>query len=244
MTSKIVVLSPKYSEDSIRLLQASYQSSYQLRRFGSWTVPEEFRKDVVAVYGEDLFAQVVAEQCGFTLLKPEENWLTTLPFSFVKRKLEYGKLSEFTDRKNVFIKPADFKFFAAGVYSSIEDIPGYAEADKNWTVLVSETVQWTYEVRCFILNRKLVTQSAYVYNGQLKEVKLENTLLEELENFIAELLQHKSVLIPEAVVIDVGIIRDKGWAVIEANPAWASGLYACEPLVQTLEVIVKSCTKS
>ncbi|WAS92153.1 ATP-grasp domain-containing protein [Nannocystis punicea] len=31
------------------------------------------------------------------------------------------------------------------------------------------------------------------------------------------------------VVIDVGAIEDRGWAVAEANPAWASGLCGCEP---------------
>lgn len=243
MTKKIVVLSPKYSEDSIRLLQSSYQSPYKLQRFGSWNVPEEYRENVIAVYGEDLFAQVIAEQCNLSLLKPEEDWLTTLPYDFLKRNVEFGKLSDFENRKNTFIKPSDFKFFDAGVYKTVQDIPGYNESDKSWTVLVSEIVKWDYEVRCFILNRKLITHSAYVYNGELKERRLDTILLKKLEDFVGELLQNETIKIPDAIVIDVGIIKDKGWAVIEANPAWASGLYDCEPLETTLEVIVKSCIK-
>jgi hypothetical protein len=33
-----------------------------------------------------------------------------------------------------------------------------------------------------------------------------------------------AVPLPPAVVIDVGEIVGRGWAVVEANPAWASGL--------------------
>jgi hypothetical protein len=37
-------------------------------------------------------------------------------------------------------------------------------------------------------------------------------------------------------VLDVGIITNRGWAVIEQNAAWGSGIYGCDP-VQVLEVI-------
>lgn len=35
---------------------------------------------------------------------------------------------------------------------------------------------------------------------------------------------------PVPSVIDVGRIPGKGWAIIETNQAWASGLYGCDPL--------------
>jgi hypothetical protein len=38
------------------------------------------------------------------------------------------------------------------------------------------------------------------------------------------------------VVVDVGFIRDRGWAVIEQNAAWGAGIYECDPL-QVLEVL-------
>jgi len=34
----------------------------------------------------------------------------------------------------------------------------------------------------------------------------------------------------------VGHIKDRGWAVVEANAAWGSGLYGCDP-VKVLEVL-------
>jgi hypothetical protein len=29
-------------------------------------------------------------------------------------------------------------------------------------------------------------------------------------------------------VVDVGRVAGRGWAVVEANPAWGSGLYGCD----------------
>ncbi|BFV60360.1 hypothetical protein KCMC57_up54640 [Kitasatospora sp. CMC57] len=42
-----------------------------------------------------------------------------------------------------------------------------------------------------------------------------------------------------AVVVDVGLLADGGWAVVEANPAWASGGYACDPDA-VLDVVLRA----
>jgi hypothetical protein len=31
------------------------------------------------------------------------------------------------------------------------------------------------------------------------------------------------------VVVDIGRISGRGWAVVEANAAWGSGIYGCNP---------------
>ena len=43
----------------------------------------------------------------------------------------------------------------------------------------------------------------------------------------------------EPSVIDVGIIPKLGWAIIESNQAWASGIYGCEP-TEALKVMAES----
>jgi hypothetical protein len=64
----------------------------ELSRFNAkWNVPEEFRADVIAVYGEDIYAEIVAEQCSLTLTKPDDDWLSKFR-KFTKRKISYGKL--------------------------------------------------------------------------------------------------------------------------------------------------------
>jgi hypothetical protein len=43
-------------------------------------------------------------------------------------------------------------------------------------------------------------------------------------------------------VIDIGKIVGRGWAVVEANPAWGSGIYGNDP-DEVLNVLAKSCMK-
>ena len=45
---------------------------------------------------------------------------------------------------------------------------------------------------------------------------------------------------PPAFVVDVGLIDGRGWAVLEANPAWASGIYGCDP-DSILKVVRRAC---
>jgi ATP-grasp domain, R2K clade family 2 len=54
--------------------------------------------------------------------------------------------------------------------------------------------------------------------------------------FVETILADDRIEIPAATVIDVGIIRGRGWAVVEQNAAWGSGLYGCDPL-KVLEVL-------
>jgi hypothetical protein len=50
------------------------------------------------------------------------------------------------------------------------------------------------------------------------------------------LLADPRVELPRTAVLDVGIIADRGWAVVEQNAAWGSGIYGCDP-VRVLEVL-------
>lgn len=112
---KLVALSPMYTEDSNILKRASLGSPYELNRFnGQWSVPEEFRTAVVAVYGEDIYAEVVAEQCRLTLTKPADHRLSLISEEFTKRKISYGQLKDFINEGPVFIKCSDFKSLKPG----------------------------------------------------------------------------------------------------------------------------------
>jgi hypothetical protein len=61
------------------------------------------------------------------------------------------------------------------------------------------------------------------------------------EAFLNDFLYISKALICPTVpsVIDVGRIPGKGWAIIETNPAWASGLYGCDP-VAALKIMEKA----
>jgi len=242
-TQKIIVLSPNFSEDSMIINQATIDTEFTAMRFGSWNVPQEYRQNVIAVYGEDLFTTIVAEQCNLKLLKPTDDWLASVPLKYTLRTIQYNRFGNIENVQNKFIKPVDFKFFPAGVYTSVEEIQGYSTIDKNIEVFVSDVVSWAIEVRCFIIQRKVQTWSTYFYNG---EIQLKDCILKNEEaamfSFLDEFLADKTIELPEAVVIDVGYISNKGWALIEANPVWSSGVYACDPK-RIIETIVKSCVK-
>jgi hypothetical protein len=69
----IIALSPIYTDDSNNLKKASINSPYELNRFNAkWSVPEEFRSDVIAVYGEDIYAEMERlRSLGFEILNAE-----------------------------------------------------------------------------------------------------------------------------------------------------------------------------
>jgi ATP-grasp domain, R2K clade family 2 len=46
-----------------------------------------------------------------------------------------------------------------------------------------------------------------------------------------------------AVALDVGIIRGRGWAVVELNSAWGAGIYGCDP-ARVLEVLQAAAVPS
>lgn len=155
-----------YTEDSNNLKKASLNSPYELNRFNAqWKVPEEFRADVIGVYGEDIYAEIVAGQCGLTLTKPDDDWMAHISEEFTKRKISYGRLKEFTHLENVFIKCADFKSFKADVYDKVSNIKGFDTVDPESTVFISEVVDWELEVRCFVLNGEIKTHSSYWRNN-------------------------------------------------------------------------------
>ncbi|WP_353777026.1 ATP-grasp domain-containing protein [Winogradskyella sp. 3972H.M.0a.05] len=237
----IIVLSPNFSEDSLIINNAAIHSSYRTMRFGSWTIPETERENVIAVYGEDLFTTVVADQCGFELLKPNNDWLAHIAYDYTLRNIQYDTFGNIKTSINKFIKPVDFKFFPAGVYKEVSDIQGFKTIDNCIEVFVSDVVDWSIEIRCFIVNRTMVTWSTYIYDGK---IHLTNQIKDSEEkgmmDFLSTFLSDSNIKLPKSVVIDIGFIPNKGWALIEANPVWSSGVYACDP-IKVIDAIVESC---
>jgi hypothetical protein len=148
----------------------------------------------------------------------------------------------------LFIKPAEEKCFEARVYSSGAELPPPGPLPDNLSVLVQEVVEWTLEFRCFVLEGRVVTASPYWRQGQMAMADDESWPASESEmatavGFCESVLRDPEVLVPEAVVVDVGVIRNRGWAVVECNAAWGSGIYGCDP-VKVLRMLPRSCPKA
>jgi hypothetical protein len=200
--------------------------------------PDDFQVDDEPVlYVETLTAPLFAEALGLSLSEPPIDWLPRLPFAFRSRNITLMTLAEARILKEArFIKPPNDKSFTAGIYIGSQLSAEFAE---DMPVLVSSIVSWSVEFRCFILDRKVVTYSIYLRNGELqREADFAHSDQEgaELLQFMSRLLADGRVDLPRATVVDAGIIAGQGWAVVEQNAAWASGIYGCDP-DQVLEVL-------
>jgi hypothetical protein len=204
-------------------------------------------------YGSQTFCEVIAQQMRWTLKQNSFDWLSKLPYSALSRKVEFmtlGEAEKLTERK--FIKPADDKCFDAKVYEPGEFKP-HELISRDYPVLVSEIVKFDLEYRCFCVPSNLAkdhglprvkTWSNYMFYEHVADPKFWNMIPADLGNpcdFLDPLLYDCMFDGPETVpsVIDVGRIPGKGWAVIETNQAWASGLYGCDP-VAALKVMEQS----
>jgi hypothetical protein len=222
---------PRYSEDTQALWKAAASLGWKTERLSSWRVPDHLKSvtDPV-VYGEAMFAPSLAEQLGFTLENPPEDWLVSLPKEYKLRDIRLTTLGE--ARKNTdaaFVKPPNDKSFPANVYRG-QDLP--REFDDEMSVLVSDVVTWASEFRCFILDRSLKTFSIYSRHGDLQR---ESGFVctpqesEQVAHFVSRLLADERVALPRATVVDVGLIENSGWACVEQNAAWGAGIYGCDP---------------
>ena len=211
-----------------------------------WRLPEEVigSKAKGVPYGSQTFGEVISQQMGWKLRQNSFDWLAKVPFKYLKRRVDFmtlGEAKKLTERK--FIKPADDKCFDAAVYNSGEFKPHEIIAN-DYPVLVSEVVQWDLEYRCFVKDGQVLTWSNYLYYGQInsldhaQEVPIE---LGSLVDFVNNMLEDMPETVPS--VVDVGVIPNKGFAIIETNQAWASGLYHCD-LGKVLKVLEDSCEVS
>lgn len=232
INQKTIIFSPRYSRDSRVLRKSADNLGWITIRLSFGFNPDEL--DIggkVVVYCESYFAEILAEQFGFSLIKPMDDLLPRLNKEFTKRTIEFVLFSDFEmpeDRK--FIKSADFKFFPARIFEPDECLPDKTGMEPEDPILISEIVDFVDEFRLFILDGVIMTGSVYVRNRALVE---DFHCLEELESdvieFCEKLLIAHSQLIPRSVVIDIGRMKDGNLAVIEFNPSWTSGIYASSP---------------
>ena len=239
-----LLLSSRQTEDAQKLWRACITEKWNVLRVHGWQVPDVPPADV-AVYGEPLFARHVAQTLKLRLTEPSVDWLPKLPNRWRAREVRLTTLAEARcETTRQFIKPADEKCFDARVYSSGAELPPPGPLPEDLPVLVQEVVDWQSEFRCFVLDRKVVTSSSYWRDGEITRSEegwvSSDADLGEATRFCERVLEEPDVEVANAVVVDVGIIRDRGWAVLEANAAFSSGIYGCDA-VQVLRVLRQVC---
>lgn len=248
MTMPTLILSPRYTPDSEALWRAALQTGWSVERLMSHRPPPYLRDGDPVIYGEALFANIVADELALALLEPPFDWLANLPAMYRQRKIEYMTLADGRkQRQSVFVKPAYDKSFNSEVYESGAALPAGNAFPDAMPVLIAEPVSWEVEFRFFILQGKVATFSPYLRNGELLQAEDGSWSASDDEcsqalAFANRLLSDGTVDLPPAFVMDGGKIAGREWAVVEANPAWASGIYGCDP-AQVLEVLKRTCIK-
>jgi len=228
-----LLLSERQSEDAQLLWRAGIAAKWDVVRVHGWKVPPLSTRDI-AVYGEPLFTRHVAQTLGLRLVEPPLDWLPKLPAKWRGRDVRLTTLAEarkITTR--AFVKPADEKCFDARVYWSGAELPHLGVLPGDMPVLVQAIVEWKLEFRCFVLDQKVLTLSPYWRDGQSAKTGdgtwiATSEEVEAAKRFCESVLVDNSVEIPDAIVVDVGIMADFGWAVIESNAAFSSGIYGCD----------------
>jgi hypothetical protein len=175
----------------------------------------------VRVYGSDAFCLVLKEKLGLQLCSPSDELIFAVPPQHLQRAVWRLMLSEAIERDltyPVFCKPATPKLFPARVYTDPADLATECRGlDNGVVIVVSEPVTFIAEARCFILEGRVL--DCAIYDGDAEPTPAASAAVELLRDLPA----------PRAVVVDMGLIPGRGWALVEFNAAWGAGLNGCSP---------------
>lgn len=232
-----LVLSSRPTEDNQAIWRSAIARDWEVVRARGVRVPAIDDPEIV-LYAESLFCPAIAASLGRSLLEIPEDWLVRLSLPLKKRNVTLQTLQAARQiERPAFIKPPNDKSFAAAVFPTGASLP--VEYDEAMLVLVADPVTWTDEFRCFCLDGEVKTISPYLRSGehaQLSDYQRTEEESDQVTRFVHEVLDASQAFTPRAVVIDVGKINGMEWAVVEANAAWGSGIYGCDP-EQVLDVL-------
>jgi len=248
----VLVLPPRMTPDSQALEAAALAEGWDVERIANWRAIECLRGKEVVVYGDFLFAEVIADTLALALLEPRLDWLAKLAEKYRLRRVEYTTLGKARLAPGpLFIKPAEDKCFPAAIYADGEELPcDQSTLADDTPVLMSEPVQWDVEYRCFVREHEVADVAPYCRAGEgllCKPGKFEpGTAIGSAEEsaaalaFTSRLLGDDAVVVPPAFVLDVGVIHNRGWAVVEVNSIFGANLFGCNPRL-VLNVIRRAC---
>lgn len=218
--SGLVLLVPdKPDAERDALANTWEQHGGKVLRLGRFWDPPALDVKNIRVYGSTSFVSVLQHKLGFELCTPADDLILFLPPEVLKRRIQKGRLRDAEHLQYpVFVKPVIPKLFAAQVYSNLDELQRECQGlDINTAIFTSNTVSFVAEARTFILNGKVLDCAFYEGGGNVEDAVFA----------AARFASHP--ILPRALVLDIGLIKDQGWVVIELNAAWGAGLNGCQP---------------
>lgn len=161
---------------------------------------------------------MVAQKLGLALVSPPDDLPKWVDRSWWKRDTEIIQLSKALNTSfPAFVKPLAPKEFRAQVYNSASELSAECKGlNATLGVFRSSIVDFEAEARAFVLDR--VVLDCALYEGA--------SVLEDARDFTQTFCQSNSL--PATCVVDVGLLKGEGWAFVEANASWGSGLNGCD----------------
>ncbi len=163
------------------------------------------------------------------LSAPGAHWLSMVPENLLGRKVITGTIDEFPEEK-VWAKPAEVKIpeMLPGWWGrkQIESMGNPEGTLYQWTHTFLQNLN--HEHRIIMVKGEPVTWSPYLIDGIVYSTGMESPHTSSAVDFSRVVAKEMKEDFPPVCSLDVGL-TDSGWVVIEANPAWSSGLYGCDP---------------
>ncbi|PWI41941.1 ATP-grasp domain-containing protein [Streptomyces sp. ICBB 8177] len=228
-----LLLPPRLTASARALRDAARRRGLPTVQLPTFAVPAGLRAE--HLHAGPGFADLVAPVLDIALLEAPQDWLARLPREYTGREITFGPIHEaYSLRRPAFVKSPNDKGIPARIYTDGSRLPGPDAVDPSTPVLVSDLVEFTTEYRLYLLNGSVHTGSRYAEQGRLSP----GPLSKEAAAFGAGLLDGCSGTLPSAIVVDVGTASGS-WSVIEANAAWASGMYLADPQ-RALDVVLQA----
>ncbi len=218
--SRILVIPEKFDPERDAVASAWESCGGSVLRLGRFWDPPPLDRRSVRVYGNDSFCLVLEQKLELALCSPADDLLSTLSAALLGRRVETMTIASMTGPFPAFVKSLIPKQIRSRVYASGTELAAECEGlDPNVGLLVSEPVEFLAEARSFILDGRVLDCAIYEGNADVDDAR----------GFAAVVAREACV--PRAVALDVGLLRDGRWVVIELNAAWGAGLNGCDPML-------------
>lgn len=241
----VLVLPPHHGVDDQIIWREGVRRGYKIIRARSpkYDLTNLPAGTSVVYYGDVLHARKI-HGLGVTAPNLDPRWISRVadPANAFGRSiapLRAELLFNSVAIRDAFIKCTHEKWFKPRVVrEGRQFMPDTTGIDPEDILHVSDVVQFSDEVRCFVLDGQIATWSRYSLHGTFTPDRPDyppevHAVWQSLVNLVAPAL-------PSGVVIDLGLLVPQNqWVVVEANEAWASGIYECDA-ARAFDVIVRS----